>query len=272
MKCQCCSGLRETADVRICSGCERWLSVALEDLEAFYSALLTATALQPVHVPQDPDPTAERVPNALPARSAKPKSKSPARDETIVLTDRRSKDARGNPTSIPGVLRDWSGRIEELNGTRPGFYVTGWTDHIRGNWATSVRQAWIAPVVRNVKLVHHQAARLLAQAEEEPSPVGRCDRTGCDGEMWLEGHLVICGECGQYVDGFDLVRDHQAAQLDVPGPARMTTIELSVLLDAKPGTVRQWISRSGVVRDKQGKVEVAQITEWLADRPSVGVA
>jgi hypothetical protein len=270
MKCQTCPGDRETSGVRICTGCERWLWEALADLESMHAALLTSTALQPVAVHAEVDLTTPRVKNALPSRSPKPQSKSPARDEAIVLTDRRSKDARGNPVSIPGVLRDWSGRLEEAGLGRPVFSVLGWSDHARTHWTTSVQQSWIVVVVRNVKLVHKRAAGLLSELEPEPSPVGQCTKDTCTGKLWLEGPVVVCGECGDHADGFDLIRDHRPP--DQPESPMMTTAEIAVHFGARPGTVRVWIHRSGAERDPEGKVDVRVITEFLQDRPSVGVA
>lgn len=268
MNCQTCEGPRDGVAARICGGCERWLWNALIDLEGMYGAMRTVTALQPVFVHQDPDPAQPKVKGAIPVRSSKPSSKSPARDETIVLTDIRSKSEKGNPVSIPGVIRDWSGRIEDVLGDRPEFSVTGWADHIRRCWDYSLQQAWITEVMRNVRTVHRRAGVLLEEAEPEQKPVGVCWKDLCRGSLFLEGHLVICGECGFFTDGFDLVRAYEPP---VVPTTMMTTAQLAVHFGTRPGTIRVWMHRAGVDRDAQGMVDVRRINDWLASR-CAGVA
>lgn len=266
MKCQTCKGPREGSAARICTGCERWLWEALTDLEGMYGALCTVSALQPAYAPPEPDPGQPRVKGALPVRSSKPKSKSPAQDDVIVLTDIRSKTEKGHPASIPGVLRDWVSRVP-TDRPDPDSSVA---DYLRRVWDYSLAQSWIVEVVRNVRAVHRRAEVMLQEAEAEQRPVGRCWQDTCRGALFLEGHLVICGMCGVFTDGFELVQAYEPPEQ--PDNPMMTTAQLAEHFDARPGTIRVWLHRAGLERDAQGLVDVRRITEWLTTRPIPRVA
>ncbi|WP_189061144.1 hypothetical protein [Longimycelium tulufanense] len=155
-------------------------------------------------------------------------SRSPARDDVVVMLDVRSaggasvhrlhdpRDADEQPyRSILGSLAgiaDWI--REEQQVTRPSGppQLVREVGYLLGQLAWCAQQQWIDELADDIRELHAQARQLAGDAP--PRPLGTCIVVGCTGTVYpvqlrtVEGihDGARCSICHRTYDGLDLVR------------------------------------------------------------------
>lgn len=181
---------RSTPGYLTCNRCADRLREALREIVTLYAALDDDEARLPVVAPG-----ARRGPGFG--------SRSPARDQAIVLTDPRTTWTRETPIHNPFVVvGSWARMVREDAGETPPADKT-----ISGDVALLIRrldfitrQAWVEDLWREVREV--VASLRDFHGDHKPVPVGRCpearpDTTRCDTPLYAPttGDTIRCRGC-----------------------------------------------------------------------------
>lgn len=206
MNCLVCQQ-NDAGHLYACEQCINTVRRQLRDLEQ-YVVILTVTTM-PLRTG-----TSRRAPGYS--------SRSPARDDVIVMLDPRSRaggdgpdDTDDPPRSIPGAiaaLADFVRGEQQLPPPRSGPLLSRDVGYLLSqiNWCAS--QQWIDDLADDIHQLHVQARRLAGDAP--PGPLGACIAVGCEGSVFpaslrtREGREdgARCRNCGREYSGLDLVR------------------------------------------------------------------
>lgn len=145
-------------------------------------------------------------------------SRSPARDDVILVLDPRSRIDRHQPTpAAMAALTSWCQLVSEERQLR-GAQSTSPADlcgYLRRHHGWITAQPWIAEYATELRGLRDQVRALAGLAPEPPK--GRCWHVFSDGECggplwWTDDRESLrCGDCQRIYTGLDLIR-WQAAQ------------------------------------------------------------
>ncbi len=181
---------RATPGYMTCDRCADLIRECLKEIPELYAAVVRPGALLPVVAPG-----ARRGPGFG--------SRSPANDQTIVLTDPRTTWTEQAPIHNPlVVVESWARMVREDTGEKPPdgpATVTGEVALLIRRMDFITRQPWIDDMWKELKEVRGSLRQF--NGEHKPLPVGRCptlvgDKT-CDTPLWapVDGDTIKCRGC-----------------------------------------------------------------------------
>lgn len=184
-----------------CNDCTNRMRRQLREIVGYAGMLRTTTMLMPSR-----GNTGRRSPGYA--------STSPARDDIIVLTDRRSTVDEEDPGTWPilgtlyGLVRYVAGQLDEV--LLPSMRVWPATQYLLSKIDRMAMEQWIGSVAADVTDLH---AKVRAAARDQPpGSLGQCLSVGCGGQVhWLYKHLqpgveARCLACSRPYTGLALAR------------------------------------------------------------------
>lgn len=254
----------------LCPGCRRRLLDNLDELARGYPRLDATPGTSGIDAGRRP---------------AGFESRSPARDDVLVLTDRRRQahdpDEQANAQSLPRTLAHWADQAHDadLCGLIP-------TDMRLLCSALSLivdglaRMWWVGDMAASLDTAVGHLRRALGEVEHT-IPIGRCPRPARDVKAWTPGEPMIgaprcdgevrakafgrtarCRACGHRWDDEAALRELGEqlgdAMLDLPALARYLDGDLSVVL------LRKWAQRDQWARVKVGRRTVYRLADARA--------
>ena len=179
---------RATEGYVTCDRCAELIRECLQEIPGLYSAVVRPEALLPVVAPG-----ARRGPGFG--------SRSPANDETIVLTDPRTTWTEQTPVHNPlVVVESWARMVREDVGEAPPdglATVTGEVALLVRRLDFITRQPWVDDFWKELKEVRRSLREF--NGEHKPLPVGKCptllqDGSTCETPLWapLDGDVIRC--------------------------------------------------------------------------------
>lgn len=198
---------RDAGRLYACDQCVDLIRHRLRELETY--ALVLAVTLTPLRTG-----TSRRAPGYG--------SRSPARDDAIVMLDPRSRaggegtdDEDNPPRSILGGLAAIAAFVrEEQQLVQPSGppILSREVGYLLGQIVWCAGRQWVNEIADDIRELHLQARRLAG--DTPPGPLGVCIAVGCGGDVFpctlrsREGREdgARCRACGREYSGLDLVR------------------------------------------------------------------
>jgi hypothetical protein len=200
-------GQRDAGRLYACDDCIDLIRRRLRELETY--ALVLAVTLTPLRTG-----TSRRAPGYG--------SRSPARDDAIVMLDLRSRsggegpdDEDEPPRSILGGLAqiaDWIREEQDVSRPSGPPILSREVGYLLGQISWCAGRQWVDELADDVHQLHVQARRLAGDAP--PGPLGACIAVGCGGDVYAASLRTRdgredgarCRACGREYSGLDLVR------------------------------------------------------------------
>ncbi|MGO1049799.1 hypothetical protein [Crossiella sp. CA198] len=177
-------------------------------------------------------------------------SRSPANDDLIVLTDRRTAigdDLRAH--SVPAAVSQWVRQVAEETGGRPPRPATVADDihYLLGLRRWLFRQPWIDEFAQEMQELYTALLNQI-QREARPVPIGPCPV-----DLATDGRVLLCGRMLRVRPEADQIRCSACRTVwprtewdqlgQALGDPRSDYAQLEAWLGVPAGTLRRWAAK-----------------------------